>query len=171
MPRMTPRTYFLALTATEAATLRYLLSTGVMSEMPRRGVGNAGRILARLKSSTVESNTVRYKENKTMEYTKGPWVMNDAGLIFGQVSGDHDEAPFVADVCETSKGTSVSKQETANGRLIAAAPDLLLALVNLALVCPPEFDRTVYAAALDAIESATGRSPGHVLADAMMVRS
>jgi hypothetical protein len=31
----------------------------------------------------------------TTQHTAGPWQDNDAGLIYGQVTGDDDEAPFI----------------------------------------------------------------------------
>jgi hypothetical protein len=37
----------------------------------------------------------------TLKHSKLPWQDNDAGLIYGQVSGDDDEAPFVCDVCDS----------------------------------------------------------------------
>jgi hypothetical protein len=58
-------------------------------------------------------------------HTLGPWEDNGNGLIYGQCSGDDDEAPFVADVCNDPN--DYTEQEQANGRLIAAAPELLAA--------------------------------------------
>jgi len=65
---------------------------------------------------------------QTKNYTKGPWDDNDAGLIYGQVSGDTDEAPFVCDCCENGGSGIYTEQERANARLIAAAPELLESL-------------------------------------------
>ena len=62
------------------------------------------------------------------QHTKGPWEDNGAGLIYGQVSGDDDEAPFVADCCKDGGSGDYDAEEVANARLIAAAPDLLEAL-------------------------------------------
>src|ERR1700679_4257089 len=59
-------------------------------------------------------------------YTPGPWQDNDAGLIYGQVSGDEDAAPFVCDVCDSP--LDYTEQEKANARLITAAPELVEAL-------------------------------------------
>jgi len=61
----------------------------------------------------------------TTEHTPGPWEDNGNGLIYGQCLGDDDEAPFVADVC--TNPNAYTRQERANGRLIAAAPALLAA--------------------------------------------
>ena len=61
----------------------------------------------------------------TAQHTPGPWEDNGNGLIYGQCTGDDDEAPFVADVCNDPN--AYTDQEQANGRLIVAAPDLLAA--------------------------------------------
>lgn len=65
-------------------------------------------------------------------HTPGPWEDNNAGLIYGQVSGDDDEAPFVCDVCNEPGSGEYTEQEKANAALIAAAPDLLQALQTCA---------------------------------------
>jgi hypothetical protein len=59
------------------------------------------------------------------QHTPGPWEDNGSGLIFGQVSGDDDESPFVADVCNDGASGCYSDQEQANALLISAAPELL----------------------------------------------
>jgi hypothetical protein len=56
---------------------------------------------------------------QTAKHSPTPWQDNDAGLIYGQVSGDHDEAPFVCDVCENQP--DYSKREKANAALIVRA--------------------------------------------------
>jgi hypothetical protein len=61
-------------------------------------------------------------------HTPGPWEDNGIGLIFGQASGNAEEAPFIADVCKDGPGGFYSDEEQANARLIAAAPELLTAL-------------------------------------------
>ena len=58
-------------------------------------------------------------------HTPEPWEDNGNGLIYGQSSGDNDEAPFVADVCNDPN--AYTEQEQANARLIVAAPKLLAA--------------------------------------------
>jgi hypothetical protein len=63
---------------------------------------------------------------QTTKHTPGPWQDNDAGLIYGQVSADDDEAPFICDVCDNQP--DYTEREKANARLIAAAPELLTAL-------------------------------------------
>jgi len=57
-------------------------------------------------------------------FTPGPWEDNGIGLIYGQVCGDDDEAPFVADVCRDGAGGFYSDEEQANARLITSSPDL-----------------------------------------------
>ena len=59
------------------------------------------------------------------KHTPGPWEDNDAGLVYGAVTGDEDEAPFVCDVCNEPGSGEYTEQEQANARLIAAAPKLL----------------------------------------------
>ena len=54
-----------------------------------------------------------------ISHTKAPWEDNGNGLIYGQVSGDEDEAPFVADVCHHPD--NYTEQEKANARRIVAA--------------------------------------------------
>ena len=67
---------------------------------------------------------------ETLGCTKGPWEMNESGLIFGQVSREDDEAPFVADVARDGihAAASLTQEEQANGRLISAAWLMLEAL-------------------------------------------
>ncbi len=59
-------------------------------------------------------------------HTPGPWEDNGNGLIYGQCSGDDDDAPFVADVCNDPD--TYTEQEQANARLIESAPTMLEAL-------------------------------------------
>jgi hypothetical protein len=75
----------------------------------------------------------------TLKFTKAPWEDNGNGLIFGQCSGDDDEAPFVADVCNSPD--IYTDQERANARLIENAPELLgaLLLAQEALNAAPRF--------------------------------
>ena len=57
-------------------------------------------------------------------HTPLPWVINDTGLIFGQVTGDDDEVPLVADViCDRQRaGLGIlTDTEQANGELIVTA--------------------------------------------------
>jgi hypothetical protein len=60
---------------------------------------------------------------KITQHTAGPWEANAAGLIYGHVGHDEDEAPFVCDVCVSP--LEYTEAERANARLIAAAPELL----------------------------------------------
>lgn len=55
----------------------------------------------------------------TAKHSKTPWQDNEAGLIYGQVSGDEDEAPFVCDVCDSP--LDYTDQEKANAALIVRA--------------------------------------------------
>jgi hypothetical protein len=71
------------------------------------------------------------KKPPDTKHTPGPWEHNGNGLIYGQVSGDADGAPLVADVIEDTELKIfgiMSPEETANARLIAAAPRLLSGL-------------------------------------------
>jgi protein-arginine kinase activator protein McsA len=67
----------------------------------------------------------------TQKYTPGPWQYNDAGLIYGQINGEQNEALFVCNVCNKPGSDKYSKQEKANARLIATAPELLALLQEL----------------------------------------
>jgi hypothetical protein len=60
-----------------------------------------------------------YAMTQTAKHTPGPWQDNDAGLIYGQVSGDDDEAPFVCDVCNSAP--EYTEQERANAAFIIRA--------------------------------------------------
>ena len=75
-------------------------------------------------SSTTQKET---HHTNTLKFTKSPWEDNGNGLIYGQCSGDDDEAPFVADVCNSPDPFHAIK-ERANARLIENAPELLEAL-------------------------------------------
>jgi protein-arginine kinase activator protein McsA len=65
------------------------------------------------------------------KYTPGPWQYNDAGLIYGQINGEQNEALFVCNVCNEPESDKYSEQEKANARLIATAPELLDLLQEL----------------------------------------
>jgi hypothetical protein len=69
---------------------------------------------------------------QTANHARLPWEDNDAGLIYGQVSGDDDPAPFVCDVCDSP--LEYTEQEKANAAFIVRAcnahDDLLYALKN-----------------------------------------
>jgi hypothetical protein len=58
------------------------------------------------------------KIEQTTAHTPGPWEDNGNGLIYGQCSGDDDEAPFVADVCNDPN--AYTEPEQANARRICA---------------------------------------------------
>lgn len=81
-----------------------------------------------------------------IKHTPAPWEHGNNGLIYGQVTGDSDEAPIVCDVIEDSTMQALgilSETEQANARLIAAAPELLAACIaaanQLALVDDEHF--------------------------------
>ena len=65
-------------------------------------------------------------------HTPGTWEDNGTGLIYGRVSGDDGEAPFVADVCRDGASGSYSAEERANARLIATSPALLTFAATIA---------------------------------------
>ena len=96
-----------------------------------------------------------------MNHTPGPWT------CFPTSNGNHDYRLTLPNgrVLQVKSLT----EQTATAHLIAAAPDLLTALVNLLVVCPVNLDRKAYAAGLDAIGAATGKNPGDVITDAMLV--
>jgi hypothetical protein len=72
----------------------------------------------------------------------GPWEDNGSGLIYGQVSGDDDEAPFVADVCNDGSSGEYTEQEQANARHIVKCVNLHDELVGaLRTVVEMELDR------------------------------
>jgi len=56
---------------------------------------------------------------QTPKHSPLPWQGNDAGLIYGQVSGDDDAAPVVCDVCDSP--LEYTEQEKANAELIIHA--------------------------------------------------
>src|SRR5271155_5389704 len=62
-----------------------------------------------------------------------PWEDNGAGLIYGQGSGDDDEAPFVADVANARTAAAfgiMTPQETANAAFIVRACNAHPALID-----------------------------------------
>ena len=59
-----------------------------------------------------------------MKHAPTPYVLSDTGLIYGQCSGDDDEAPFVADVIDDRERAvfgDVTEQETATAEFIVTA--------------------------------------------------
>jgi hypothetical protein len=85
----------------------------------------------------------------TVKHTTAPWEDNGDGLIYGQWSGNDDESPLVADVCNMPG--DYTDQEQANACLIIAAPAqaLMLDLIRYGLLSlhedDAEFNGTVYA--------------------------
>jgi hypothetical protein len=104
-----------------------------------------------------------YAMTQAITHSPTPWQDNDAGLIYGQVSGDDDEAPFVADVCNNPGSGEYTEQEQANAAFIVRAcnahSELLAALQSLvAMIDPYSLDkqgREARANALRAIWKAT----------------
>lgn len=95
----------------------------------------------------------------TTQHTKGPWHIgegNGDGSIFadsGRVRGT-----TLYPIAQVSRGWNATEDD-ANARLIASAPDLLDALRDLVSVTTPTYDnRHELAAAIDAIERATGEA-------------
>ena len=74
---------------------------------------------------------------QTAKHTPGPWVCNDECLIYGQVSGDEPEAPFVADCARECAAGQYTEQEKANAAFIVRAcnahRDMLEALEFVAM--------------------------------------
>ena len=59
-----------------------------------------------------------------MTHAPTPYVLNDAGLIFGQCSEDDDEAPFIADVISDRERAAfgiLTNQEAATAAFIVTA--------------------------------------------------
>lgn len=97
-------------------------------------------------------------------YTKGPWTCCETTLA-GQCIGFHITAPrygSIAPLAESVNGDRYSADDLrANGRLLAAAPDLLEALERLTRVASVELEATrpdVLEQARAAIAKATGES-------------
>jgi hypothetical protein len=96
-----------------------------------------------------------------------PWQDNDSGLIYGQCQGDDDEAPFIADVCDSP--LAYTPAEKAKAELITRACNThyimldALTLAQRALNTAPRFhvgDTNSYAIASkidQAITEAKGR--------------
>lgn len=64
---------------------------------------------------------------KKFKGTKGDWEFSKSrGVIFSE------DCDYIADVCGTN---ATSEEETANAKLIAAAPDLLKSLSRLLSAC------------------------------------
>jgi hypothetical protein len=68
---------------------------------------------------------------QAVTHTPVPWEDNGNGLIYGQCSGDDDEAPFVADVCNDPN--AYTEQEQANAHRICAAVNACKGLSTEAL--------------------------------------
>jgi hypothetical protein len=73
---------------------------------------------------------VSQQERSFMEHTKGKWIAGYGDTLqFGEVFGvGLDTKPNWTTVCVLSLPDEVNKEDLANARLIAAAPELLEAL-------------------------------------------
>jgi hypothetical protein len=72
-----------------------------------------------MKTPTLPQTTTANKDHARL-----PWEDNGAGLIYGQVSGDDDEAPFVADVANDRTAAAlgiITPQERTNAAFIVRA--------------------------------------------------
>jgi hypothetical protein len=66
---------------------------------------------------------------KTAQHTPGPWRVGDAGAtVFGPNNGE--PAPKI--IANVGRGAFPAERNKANAHLIAAAPDLLAALIRCA---------------------------------------
>lgn len=97
-----------------------------------------------------------------MKHTPGPWAIRPNGHP-GQPSiypanGNH-YTPTIAVVSQLSNHPAIRHPETdANAKLIAAAPDLLAALVAIVVPGGTMNSESRWQAAADAIQAATGQS-------------
>jgi hypothetical protein len=64
------------------------------------------------------------------KHTPGPWHHIGDGMVYAEPSFDDVEARFICDT-DTGQLARVSDEDKANAQLIAAAPDLLEALILL----------------------------------------
>jgi hypothetical protein len=70
------------------------------------------------------------------KYTKGPWITHNNGNIFyGVISTDRNNPEYAPD-CENSHAIcqTYGKDQIANAKLIAAAPELLEACISADLI-------------------------------------
>src|SRR3954463_4859424 len=89
-------------------------------------------------------------------YTPGPWIYNDLGWI--STGGDLDTTICRVSIEERVDEPMAMEEQDANGRLIAAAPDLLDALLGLIHNHVWEVGDRYVAAARAAIAKAEGIS-------------
>lgn len=101
------------------------------------------------------------------KHTPGPWALNALLMEHTdqlEIASAQVDGPHVASVTVTGKGNSrsIKPEQLANARLIAAAPDLLVALQALLDPATNEDDARYYEALKTAsavIAKATGEAP------------
>ena len=86
-------------------------------------------------------------------HTPGPWALIDHGGGWFDIESDNERYFFVC-FAGSRDSQSDQQQSSANGQLIAAAPDLLEALQTIATMYPSEMQCSIVANA--AIAKATG---------------
>lgn len=62
------------------------------------------------------------------QHTPGPWMLADHG--YTKIVSKPGDGYITRDVCRMDASTSAAFEQHANARLIAAAPDLLAALIR-----------------------------------------
>jgi hypothetical protein len=109
-----------------------------------------------------ETVDVHVSDSRVLRCVEAIWEVNrpDARWAAKVLSRHGHEVRHEADNPETKEGG------TPPDRLAQAAPALLDALIGLLRACPLKADMAAYAAALDAVEAATGDMPGKVIFDA-----
>jgi len=90
-----------------------------------------------------------------MTHTPGPWQQftdtyeDGPQVSVGRALGNHRTPQYVATICGWGQDFETDTEQQANARLIAAAPDLLNALKDIA-----QFSKTLSAEALGRIAQA-----------------
>ena len=89
-----------------------------------------------------------------------PWEANSTGLIYGQCQGDDDNAPFIADVCDSPLDYTPDEQARAEfiTRACNAHPDLVDALQDALLALNTAKNFRVRETTSYAIASRIGRA-------------
>ena len=76
-------------------------------------------------------NLKKERENMETKYTPGPWEIRKSGFIMAPDGAGQGDDVYIAEILIGPDSPEVDEAK-ANARLIAAAPDLLEALVYLA---------------------------------------
>jgi hypothetical protein len=88
-----------------------------------------------------------------MKHTSGPWMVSDIPTRDRRISVANDGwAPDIAVVL--SRISRTDAETAANARLIAAAPDLLAALIELRYACTDKAEAMADAAIAKALDNA-----------------